>query len=730
LKELMNALSSVRHLSAAGDGAAGGTNLKERVQFALEAQQPPGVKKALGEAEKSAIDLTNGLVESIVDDVLVSDEIRSQFRRIEIPLLKALMKNNEFFADPSHPARRVVDQLGAITIPNNETGAKLQKKVNEVIRQITSKEGDGELEFTDAVDQLDAVVREQMRAYENNVRSVVEECERQVETTQSIRKGSLAEQMKADGSGNETRRDVPEELRQWLEHARRLRVGDRVIIDKGGRTHKEALAWVSGDEDKYVFVDTMGKKASSMIRQELAMLLKRGLLQVLGETPLPAMERGMHVVLRKMHEKLADRAKQDATTGLLNQKAFLNRVQRAVTDANQTSSEHVLCHVGLDRFDAIGKKWGKTAGDKLLERFGIVLKKNMDSKGVTARLLGDKFGLLLQGCTQAKGYEIADRLRRAVASARCYWKGETLPLSVSIGIVSITNRSGSVGTLMKAAEAASARAQAGGRNRVEVFQPDPEEVNATSGMVDSIDVAKILEGGRIQLKCQRVEPIAGAAENKPYYEILIGVRNDKGDRVSPESFIRAAERSDKISQVDRWVIRTALQWMAKNKRRLLQLGGCSISLSGPSLNDNSLTQYVIDQLMETKVPPGKVVFEVTETAAIDRLSTAEEFLRVMKDFGCRFALDNFGTGHSSYEYLRHLPVDFVKIDGMFVKELDINSRDYAMVKSITEIGRFMGKKTIAEFVENESILHKLEEIGVDYAQGSVVEKPMLLQKLS
>ncbi len=728
--EIMNALSSVQHLSGTGGGAPGGMNLKERIQSALEAQQPIDVSKALGEAETAAIDLTTGLVESIVDDVLVSDAIRSQFKHLEIPLLKAVIKNNGFFADSNHPARRVVDQLGALTIPTDESGATLQNKVNQVVRQIASKEGDGESEFTDAVEQLEAVVKEQMEAYEKNVRDVVEACEEQVETTQSIRREALAARMKAGGSEHETQQEVPEELRLWLERARRLRVGDRVVIDKGGRTHQETLAWMSGDQDKYVFVDAAGKKASSMIRQEIAMLLKSGLLQVLAEAAVPAMERGMHMIMRKTHEKLVDKATQDATTGLLNRKAFLDRVNRAVSDAVQTHSKHVLCHLDLDHFGEINEKWGKIAGDKLLERFGIVLKKNMGAKSVTARLLEDEFGLVLNGCSQAKGHEIAERLRRAVASARCYWKGESLPLSVSIGVVPITDRSESVTALMEAAEAACAKAKEAGRDRVEVFQLDPEEVNARSDMAEAVKVAKILEGDRLQLKCQRVEPIGEDADGKPHYEILLGIRDKKGNLVSPEPFIRAAERSDQVTEVDRWVIRTALRWMAKNKRRLLKLGGFSINLSGLSLNDDSLTQYVLDQFMETKVPPGKVVFEVTETAAIDRLSTAEEFLRVMKDYGCRFSLDDFGTGHSSYEYLRHLSVDFVKIDGMFVKELETNPSDYAMVKSITEIGHFMGKKAIAEFVESEAILDKLKEIGVDYAQGNVVEEPMLLRQLS
>ncbi len=726
--EIINALSSVQHMSSAGGTEPGGLDIKERIRSALQAQQPAGVSKQLAEAENDAIDLTAGLVESIVDDVLVSDEIRSHLKRLEVPLVKAAMKNEAFFADPNHPARRVVDQLSALNIPNGNSGARLQKIVDLVVSQITSTEGDGSSEFTDAAHHLDAVVKQQMAAYENNVQAVVEDCERQEEIITSRRKGASEEH----DPGTETRAAMAmtKEWRQWLERASRLKVGDRVAIQKGGRTRQEALAWMRKDREKYVFVDAAGKKASSMIRQELAMQLKRGLMKVLEEAALPATERGMHMMTRKMHEKLVNKATQDATTGLLNLKAFQNRVERVVSDAVQTQSEHVLCHFDLDHFGKINEKWGKTAGDRLLARFGIVLTKNVGDKGITARLREDKFGLVLERCSLEQGYAIVERLRRAISSARCYLKGETLPLSVSIGVIPITHQSESVTTLMQAAEAACAKAKEAGRNCVKVFQLEPEKAKALSDIDGTFVVTKMLEGDRLQLQAQRVEPIADDADGKPHYEILLGVRNSTDDVVPPDHFMRAAERSNQLTQVDRWIIRTALQWMAKNKRRLLKLGGFAINLSGLSLNDDSFTKFVMDQFMETKVPPGKVLFEVTETAAIDKLSTAEEFLRTMKDFGCRFSLDEFGTGQSSYEYLRRLPVDYVKIDSMFVKELGTNPNDYAMVKSITEIGHSMGLKTIAEFVEDQATLHKLKEIGVDYAQGQAVGKPMLLQELS
>ena len=719
--EIMNALSSVQHQSGTEGVVADGEKLKERIRSTLETQQPTGTSKQIGEQENAAIELTTGLVDSIVEDMLVSDEIRSQFRHLQIPLLKAAMSNEGFFSDPKHPARKVVDQLGALSIPEGEIGSELREKVNQVVNQIASMEGDGESEFSDAAGQLDALLKDQIAAYEKNVIKVVDACEHQEEITQTRRK---------DGSSaQEKQQTVPVELKDWFERAGRVQVGDRVTIDKGGRTHHETLAWVSGDRDKYVFVDGLGEKASSMIRQQLAMLLKRGLLKVLAENAGPATDRGMHMVMRKMHEDLATRATHDPTTGLLNQKAFLDRVNRAVTDAVQNSAEHVLCYLDLDHFGEINKKWGETAGDKLLGRFGVVLKKNMGDKGVTARLPEDEFGLVLYGCSHEKGSEFADRLRRAISSARCYWKGESLPLSVSIGVAPITKRSESVAALIKAAKSACVEAKKAGRDCVKVIEPDSEKIATRALKHEALVVDKILEGDRLALQAQRVEPIGEDADGKPHYEITMGLRNLGGELVPPDHFIRAAERSNRVSHVDRWVVRTALEWMAKNKRRLLKLGGFAINLSGVSLNDGSLTDFVMDQFMKTKVPPGKVIFEVTETAAIERLSTAEEFLRVMKDFGCRFTLDDFGTGDSSYDYLQQLAVDFVKIDGMFVKELETSASDYAMVKSITEIGHCTGKKTIAEEVENEATLNKLKEIGVDFIQGSLVEEPKLLQEL-
>jgi EAL domain-containing protein (putative c-di-GMP-specific phosphodiesterase class I) len=227
----------------------------------------------------------------------------------------------------------------------------------------------------------------------------------------------------------------------------------------------------------------------------------------------------------------------------------------------------------------------------------------------------------------------------------------------------------------------------------------------------------------------KTAPIA-AEDAKPHYEILLGLRDKDRKTQLPGVFIQRSELYGRAIQVDRWVIENTFRWMSENKRRLIRLSGFSINVSAQSLSDVETLPFVLDQFTRSRLPPGKVLFEVTETAAIQSLSNAENFIRVLKEYGARFLLDDFGTGHSSYSYLKHLPIDYVKFDGLFIKDIVDNKNDQAMVKSITEVGHFMGKKTIAEFVENNQILEQLRITGVDYAQGYAIERPRLLAELS
>ncbi len=241
-----------------------------------------------------------------------------------------------------------------------------------------------------------------------------------------------------------------------------------------------------------------------------------------------------------------------------------------------------------------------------------------------------------------------------------------------------------------------------------------------------------LEHNRLQLRCQQIKPLNGQRQDLVHYEILLGVEEGEKDKrvlIPPAKFIEAAERYNRMQDVDRWVVINTLEWMMAQPQKLEKLHGLSINLSGNSLSDESFLDFLADQFSRLTVPTDKICFEVTETATISSLAKAAVFIREVKSMGCEFALDDFGTGMSSYEYLKHLPVDYLKIDGCFIKDIVNSSFDFAVVKSINEIGHFMGKKTIAEYVENQDILDLLKEIGVDYAQGFGVEKPKLLNAI-
>jgi EAL domain-containing protein (putative c-di-GMP-specific phosphodiesterase class I) len=237
----------------------------------------------------------------------------------------------------------------------------------------------------------------------------------------------------------------------------------------------------------------------------------------------------------------------------------------------------------------------------------------------------------------------------------------------------------------------------------------------------------MLENEGLQLRCQRVAAIGADASEQSHYEILLGIKGEGGKIKLPGDFIQAAERNDQMQEVDRWVIRTALQWMAKNPDKVDAAGGYSINLSEITLADESLLGYVLERFTESRVQPAKVIFEVAESAAIDTLSAAVKFIRTLKERGCRFALDNFGTGDASFAHLETLPIDYVKIDGSLVKAIVDSPGDFALVKSINEIGHFLDKKTVAECVENDATLARLRQTGVDYAQGFGIEAPFPLR---
>ena len=434
---------------------------------------------------------------------------------------------------------------------------------------------------------------------------------------------------------------------------------------------------------------------------------------------------------RELSEQLSYQASHDALTGLLNRRAFEQRLQKLLETAQAEKTEHVLCYLDLDQFKIINDSCGHTAGDELLRQFGGVLQQQVRGRDTLARLGGDEFGILLERCSVKEAQRLTATVRTAVEGFRFAWEGQSFNIGVSIGVVPISEASEKMTGVLGKADAACYAAKDAGRNRVHIYREDDVELAKRKGEMHWVAVInRALEENRFHLVFQPIMPLAKGQVDGEHYELLIRMQDEDGRIVAPGAFLPAAERYNLSTKMDRWVITAAFQWLSDHPQHLQRSLLCAINLSGSSLGDKEFLEFVIQQFEEQNLPPQKICFEVTETAAIANLTHATHFITALKGLGCRFALDDFGSGLSSFAYLKNLPVDFLKIDGMFVKDIVDDPIDLAMVKSINDMGHVMGKQTIAEFVETDVILEKLREIGVDYAQGYGIGRPRPLEEMT
>jgi len=425
-----------------------------------------------------------------------------------------------------------------------------------------------------------------------------------------------------------------------------------------------------------------------------------------------------------MEQRLSFLATHDPLTRLLNRYAFEQQLKQTLEDAHVNKGHHVLCYMDLDQFKIVNDTCGHVAGDAMLQMISKLLQKSLRQSDTLARLGGDEFGLLLENCSLERAEILTTKICEVVKEFRFSWDDKTFAAGVSVGIAAITDETSSIDLVMSAADSACYVAKDMGRNRVHIHMANDEEVAKRQGEMQWIsEIQSAIEEGRLYLHRQSIMSLTEAENDKDHFEILLRMHDKEGKDIPPGAFIPAAERYAMMPALDRWVINTTFSWLQGAQKSGKRLGLCAINLSGHSLGDAGLKEYIVDQLSIHDIPAEKVCFEITETAAVSRLDQAIHFIGDMRELGCRFALDDFGTGMSSFAYLKNLPVDFLKIDGSFVKDILEDPVDCGMVESINQIGHLMGLRTIAEYVENDRIRQRLAEIGVDYVQGFGVARP-------
>ena len=428
-------------------------------------------------------------------------------------------------------------------------------------------------------------------------------------------------------------------------------------------------------------------------------------------------------------EELGYQASHDTLTNLLNRRAFEQRLQTLLSRIKEFPGEHALCYLDLDQFKVVNDTCGHVAGDELLRRLAKTLQNQVRKRDTVARLGGDEFGVLLEDCPPERAWQLVSSLHKCINEFQFIWNDQSFHVGASIGLVPINSSETTLDELLAAADRACYVAKDQGRNRFYLYRSDDVAVANNHGEILWVSrIQRALDENRVVICLQPIRPVIPDASMGDNYEVLVRLIDEKGTLISPSAFLPAAERYNLSTALDRRVLDEGLRHFTSDQGRLEGLSTAFINLSAQTFGNRSFLDYVLERTHFYNMPPEKLCFEISERTALSRLEDAKDFVDELRKIGCRFALDDFGRGTYSFRYLKELNVDFVKIDGSFVRNMLKDPMDLVMVRSINEIARLSNAATVAEYVETADILAKLAELGIDYAQGYAVGRPMPIAK--
>ncbi len=433
---------------------------------------------------------------------------------------------------------------------------------------------------------------------------------------------------------------------------------------------------------------------------------------------------------RKLARQLSFQARHDPLTGLFNRREFEAQLERLVDSAQSSGLHHAMCYVDLDQFKVVNDVCGHSAGDELLRQLSSLLQRQVREADVLARLGGDEFGVLLTHCSAEQAVRIAENIRSAVRGFRFLYGERSFEIGASIGVVAITPQSHSVSELLSAADIACYAAKDAGRNRVHLFEPSDEEVAERRGEMDWVtEIRRALDEERFYLLYQPIVALAGERGGQPAHcEFLLRMRGRDGSEILPMAFLPAAERYHLMTRIDGWVVEAVMRLLDQSAL-LAEDTSILINLCGTSLIDAGFVDFLERQIEAAAIPPQRICFEISESSAISNLRSIGAAIKRLRALGCRFALDDFGSGLSAFGYLKGLEIDYIKIDGSIVRNMTVSAVDAAMVRAINDIGHAVGVRTIAEFIESAEIRNRLTALGVDYGQGHCIARPRPVEEM-
>lgn len=525
-------------------------------------------------------------------------------------------------------------------------------------------------------------------------------------------------------------KELPVKEDAWLAQVEQLSVGDWFTMLRDGQGFEAMkLVWIGDLLELYVFVNRDGLNKLELSKEELAEAMRSGDAIKMESLDSPLVDRTTNLMLQKMHEKLLFNATHDPVTELFTRDEFCKQLKNETGRIGE--AHHMLCHMEVLNLRVIANICGTAGVDQLLKSLAATLAQHVDSQDLLARLGDESFAILFKNRSAAEGLASARKLVKVVNEAHFQWQESSFSISVSLGLAPFAAECYDVQELLRRADSASMSAERSGPNNVLVFSSEDENLRYQEKLHEWIGrIDKVLAENRLFARCQMIAATDPFAGSHLHYEILLGVTGEDGNVIPPDHFIPAVERCQRMPEIDQWVVNNVFDWIAGNRGVFDKMDGFSINLSGQSINSEEFLEFLKSVLAAGNVPSEKITFEITETVAAENLGFTKKFIGAIKKFGCKFSLDDFGSGYSSYSYLKNLNVDYLKIDGAFVKEIHNNKADVAIVKSMNEIAHSMGLQTIAEYVENNEIRSVLKEIGVDFCQGYGIEKPIRLAELS
>lgn len=805
------------------------SSLRERV---VERVRESG-EHALAEEQQSTLDVVDRFFSSVVESPKLSEYAQSRIRQLEVPVLKVVMRDPEFFDDQDSPVRGVMNRLAQLGVKGGRINPVVQRRVDELVQRIATDFEQNTGVFESAVQELDGLIDRQNLVYRRNVERVTAAAEGAQKVSESkkavaetleqklagrkvpkavvslldggwrdllsltwIRQGqdsplwqdylsvidslmtfaddpqntiNLPELLRViqDGLASISSNHMPssqirDELKQflvrspesppdmveippakseddkkqalsereqrslqrWVNRVQQLRTGDWLRDqEKPDEPQYIRLVWVARGFSRFVFVNHQGMRVVELDLEALAQQMRKGIIVPDSQYERPLVDESIDRMVRKVYDQLSWASTHDELTGLLGRREFERMLEQQLA---RREDERALVRLDLRQFRLLNDTAGYQAGDEALRMVADVLRSRVGDGMPLARLSGNEFALMLPAET---ALDATRGIVSAVEAIDFSFESGSYHLSASAGLAQEMPALANAERWLKAAEEAMKAAKKRGHGKVMEYSLDAQDHARQEQIAAKVANLGDLNEERMLLRCQKIIPLHPHTTMAAQYEILISMYDDAGHLITGKDFVRMAERYDRMQAVDRWVVGQMLDWLRDKAPDPEHMGGICINLSGHSLNDQLLTEFIYDKLSQKDAPIERIWFEITEASAINDLQGISEFIEEMKELGCRFCLGDFGSGPTSFQFMRSLPVDFIKLDSSFTGQLDTSATDRAMVKSMVDMAHYMKREVIASQVETRGVLDMLTSLGVDYAQGFIIDKPRLLSSL-